>query len=59
MSGTVRVWDVQRQCMTEVTEAEARAGLARYARTLGPGSAACGAYEARAVAPDLLASQQA
>lgn len=50
------VWDVDREQMTEVTKAEATAGLMRYARTLGPGSAGCGEWERRAV--ELLRSEE-
>ena len=42
--------------MTEVTTAEAAAGMMRYARTLGPGSAACGEWERRAL--ELLRSEE-
>ena len=34
----------------EVTRAEAAAGLARYARALGPGTPACGEAERQALA---------
>lgn len=44
------VWDVEREIMIEVTPAEAAAGVQRYARSLGAGSAACGVWERRAVA---------
>jgi hypothetical protein len=47
------VYDVQRDAMVEVTLAEARAGMMRYARSLGPGSAACGVREQRGLADDL------
>ena len=50
------VWDVDREQMTEVTKAEAAAGMMRYARTPGPGSAACGEWERRAV--ELLRSEE-
>jgi hypothetical protein len=43
------VRDVDRGQMTEVTTAEAAAGMMRYARSLGPGSAACGEWERAAV----------
>lgn len=33
----------------KVTVAKAAAGLVRYARRLGPGTPACGVYEARAI----------
>lgn len=50
------VYDVASDRMTEVTTAEAAAGMMRYARTLGPGSAACGEWERRAV--ELLRSEE-
>jgi hypothetical protein len=43
------VWDVNSGQMIEVTRAEAAAGLLRYARSLGPGTPACGVYEQRAI----------
>lgn len=50
------VWDVDREQMTEVTTAEAAAGMMRYAQTLGRGSAACGEWERRAL--ELLRSKE-
>lgn len=46
------VYDVQRDAMVEVTPAEARAGMMRYARSLGPGTAACGVWERRALSDE-------
>lgn len=46
----VMVWDVHVGMAREVSRAEAAAGLVRYARSLGPGTAACGEYERRALA---------
>lgn len=45
----MQVYDVASDRMTEVTTAEAAAGMMRYAQSLGPGSAACGEWERRAV----------
>ena len=41
----VMVWDVQRNRSMLVAPAEARAGMVRYARSLGAGSPACAAAE--------------
>jgi hypothetical protein len=45
----ITVWDVENERMTEVPIAEAATGMIRYARSLGPGTPACGVYEQRAV----------
>lgn len=45
----VWVYDVDSGQMIEVTRAEAAAGMIRYARSLGPGTPACGAWEQRAL----------
>ena len=45
----VWVWGVEHDAMIEVTRAEAAAGVQRYARSLGAGTAACGVWEQRAV----------
>jgi hypothetical protein len=50
------VYDLDNDQMTEVTTAEAAAGMMRYARTLGAGSAGCGEVERRAV--ELLRSEE-
>lgn len=44
------VWDVDADCSRTVSREEAAAGMLRYARTLGPGSPACGEAERRALA---------
>lgn len=44
------VWDVEAEQAVEVTREEAAAGMVRYARTLGPGTPACGVMEQRALA---------
>ena len=54
--GAVLVYDMQNGQITEVTTAEAAAGMMRYARTLGPGSAVCGEWERRSV--ELLRSEE-
>jgi hypothetical protein len=41
---------VNSDTIIEVTAQEAAAGMVRYARTLGPGTAACGEVERRALA---------
>ena len=46
---TVQVWDVRTDAVTEVTVQEAAAGMIRYARSLGPGTAACGEVERQAL----------
>lgn len=48
--GLVAVWDVEAGETAWVTRAEAAAGMVRYARSLGPGSPACGEAERRALA---------
>ena len=48
-ANTVLVYDVATDEMREVTRAEAAAGMARYARTLGPGTPACGEVERQAL----------
>jgi hypothetical protein len=51
-SGTqdaVQVWDVAADTALEVPRAEAVAGMIRYARSLGPGSPACGEAERQAL----------
>jgi hypothetical protein len=45
----IAVWDADSDTVIAVTVAEAAAGLVRYARRLGPGTPACGVYEARAI----------
>jgi hypothetical protein len=52
----MQVYDVTSDQMTEVTPAEAAAGMMRYARSLGPGTAACGVWERRAL--ELLRSEE-
>lgn len=49
--GMVLVWagDDDRGGYIEVTVQEAAAGMMRYARTLGPGTPACGVVEQRAL----------
>ena len=47
--GLVQVWDVGTDAVTEVTAAEAAAGMIRYARSLGPGTPACGEVERQAL----------
>jgi hypothetical protein len=46
---TVMVWNVDTEEPMEVSRAEAAAGMVRYARTLGPGTAACGEVERQAL----------
>ena len=46
----VMVYDVATSEAREVTVEEAAAGLMRYARSLGPGTPACGEYERQALA---------
>ena len=48
--GMVQVWDAGTDTATEVTVQEAAAGMIRYARSLGPGTAACGEVERQALA---------
>lgn len=55
-SETVQVWDVDAEQLREVPRAEAAAGLVRYARSLGPGTPACGVGERRAL--ELLAEER-
>lgn len=45
------VYDVAADAVIAVPVAEARAGLLRFARSLGPGSPACGVWEQRAIGP--------
>lgn len=52
---TVQVWDVDTERLRDVSKAEAAAGMVRYARTLGPGTPACGVWERRAL--ELLADE--
>lgn len=52
---TVQVFDVDTEEIREVTRAEAAAGLIRVARSLGPGTPACGLFERRAL--ELLADE--
>ena len=49
MAATVTVWCAETDSAIEVTRAEAVAGLQRYARSLGPGTPACGEWERRAI----------
>lgn len=44
------VYDAEAERVREVSTEEARAGMLRYARSLGRGTPACGVYERRAVA---------
>jgi hypothetical protein len=44
------VYDVENDCARVVSREEAAAGLVRYARTLGAGTAACGEFERQALA---------
>ena len=44
------VWNVDTDELVEVTVAGAAAGMIRYARSLGPGSPACGEVERQALA---------
>ena len=46
----VLVYDEANDRVIEVTRAEAAAGLMRFARSLGPGTPACGAWERKALA---------
>lgn len=46
----VPVYDVDNDCVIFVPPAEAAAGMIRYARSLGPGTAACGEIERQALA---------
>jgi hypothetical protein len=55
MTDTVQVWDVDADELREVPRAEAAAGMVRYARSLGPGTPACGVFERRAL--ELLADE--
>ena len=45
----VQVWDQSTDTIIEVTASEAAAGMIRYARSLGPGTAACGEVERQAL----------
>ena len=47
--GEIAVWDVADGRVITVTRSEAAAGMIRYARTLGPGSPACGELERQAL----------
>jgi len=47
--GLVPVFDMDADQVILVPLAEARAGMVRYARTLGPGSPAAGVWEQRAL----------
>lgn len=49
MSATVLVWDMDADEVREVPAIEARAGMLRYGRSLGPGTPACGVWERRAI----------
>lgn len=46
---TVSVYDVDADRIRDIPRSEAAAGIARYARTLGPGTPACGEYERTAM----------
>ena len=48
--GMVLVYDEQADEIREVTRKEAAAGLMRFARSLGPGTPACGEWERKALA---------
>jgi hypothetical protein len=50
VSDLVAVWDVVTDQTLWVTRAEAAAGVVRYARSLGPGTPACGEVERQALA---------
>lgn len=52
----VQVWDVNTDEIREVPLTEAAAGMIRYARTLGPGTPACGEVERQAL--ELLRGEQ-
>ena len=45
----VLVWDTESGELIAVPRAEAAAGMVRYARSLGPGSPACGEVERQAL----------
>ncbi len=45
----MQVYDVEVGTIIDVAPAEAAAGLVRYARSLGPGAAACGELERQAL----------
>lgn len=44
----VTVWDTEAGEVLEVSRDEAAAGVLRFARSLGPGTPACGEYEMKA-----------
>lgn len=46
----MNVYDTESGEITDVSPAEAAVGMIRYARTLGPGTPACGEYERKALA---------
>jgi hypothetical protein len=46
----VLVYDEANDRVIEVTRQEAAAGLMRFARSLGPGTPACGEWERKAIA---------
>lgn len=48
-SPEVQVYNIDAGRIIEVSADEARAGMVRYARSLGAGSAACGAWEQRSM----------
>jgi hypothetical protein len=48
-SQLIHVWDTGSDQVIEVTRGEAVAGMLRYARTLGPGTPACGELERQAL----------
>jgi hypothetical protein len=56
MSDKIMVWDVRDGEAREVSREEAAAGMVRFARSLGPGTPACGAWEQRAL--ELLRNNQ-
>jgi hypothetical protein len=53
---TVMVWDVELDLSREVPEPEARAGMLRYAQTLGAGTAARASVEDQAINGDVPAN---
>jgi hypothetical protein len=56
VSDRITVWDTRAGEMREVTRRESAAGMIRFARSLGPGTPACGAWEQRAL--ELLRNNQ-
>jgi len=52
---TIMVWDIELELAREVPESEARAGMLRYAQTLGAGTACRAVVEDFAINGDLCA----